>query len=144
MSAKIANLVELKVPVSADYVSVVRLLVSGLGNRLGLPIDELENLKLMIGEAFLTVVTKAEGAAGLMHLTWKQDGARITVSLSDPSGKHKSIASTNSASLALLQSMGGELSSKVVDGVPQLDLGFTIRYKEDRPHIFNDKENGRA
>lgn len=143
MSIKTAgNLVELKVPVSADYVSVVRLLVSGLGNRLGLPIDELENLKMVIGEAFLTIVAKAEKAVGLMHLTWKQDGSHITVSLSDPSGKHKSV--TSAASLALLSRLGGEVGSSEVDGMPQLDLGFTIRYKENRPYIFDDKESGRA
>jgi hypothetical protein len=142
MSNKNTSLVELKVPVSPDYVSVVRLLVSGLATRLGLPVNELENLKLVVGEAFLTICDKAEKAAGLMRLGWKQDGANITVSLSDPSGKHKNITST--ASLALLAKLGGELRSSEIDGVPQLDLGFTIRYKEDRPYIFNDKDNGRA
>nr|MDQ3023342.1 hypothetical protein [bacterium] len=61
------NHVELKVPVAEDYVSVVRLLVSGLSTRLGLPVDEIENLKLMVGEAFLAIVHKADGIVGLMH-----------------------------------------------------------------------------
>ncbi|MCB1185686.1 hypothetical protein KDL29_00845 [bacterium] len=136
------NSVELKVPTNADYVSVVRLLVSGLGNRLGLPLDELENLKLVIGEAFITVAEKCTGASGLINLRWTQDESHISVSISDPSGKHKSV--TNAANLAVLKSLGGEYNSSVIDGVEHLDIGFDIKYREDRPFIFDDRQDGRA
>jgi hypothetical protein len=134
--------VELKVPVKEDYVSVVRLLVSGLANRLGLPIDELENLKLMIGEAFLAIIGKCEQASGLITLRWKEQAEHITVSLSDPSGKHKSV--TNAASLVLMKRLGGTIGSEVIDGVEMLNLNFEIKYKEDRPFIFHDQPDGRA
>lgn len=134
--------VELKVPVNGDYVSVVRLLVSGLGTRLGLPLDEIENLKLVVGEAFLSIVDKCESAAsGLVNLAWKQDDAHIGISLSDPSGRHKSVLST---SLALVKKLGGEYTSSVVDGVPHLDIGFDIRTEAGRPRIFDDRDPGRA
>ncbi|MCB1218151.1 MAG: hypothetical protein R3F46_11590 [bacterium] len=136
------NSVELKVPTNADYVSVVRLLVSGLGNRLGLPLDELENLKLVIGEAFITVAEKCTGATGLINLRWTQDESHISVSISDPSGKHKSV--TNAANLAVLKNLGGEYNSSVIDGVEHLDIGFDIKYREDRPFIFDDRTDGRA
>ena len=136
------NSVELKVPTNADYVSVVRLLVSGLGNRLGLPLDELENLKLVIGEAFITVAEKCTGATGLINLRWTQDESHISVSISDPSGKHKSV--TNAANLAVLKNLGGEYNSSVIDGVEHLDIGFDIKYREDRPFIFDDRQDGRA
>jgi serine/threonine-protein kinase RsbW len=142
MNKTVDSHVELKVPVNGDYISVVRLLVSGLGARLGLPMDEIENLKLVIGEAFLSIVAKCEGAAsGLINLSWKQDDAHIGVSLSDPSGRHKSVMST---SLALVKKLGGEYTSSVVDGVPHLDIGFDIRTEASRPRIFNDGDTGRA
>ena len=142
MEAIIDNTVELKVPVNDDYTSVVRLLISGLGTRLGLGIDEIENLKLVVGEAFLNIVDKCEKTTGLINLAWKQDQEHICVSISDPSGKHKSV--TNTASLALLNKLGGEYNSSVVDGVEHLNLDFDIKYKEERPSLFHDRENGQA
>jgi len=138
----ISSNVELKVPVSDDYVSVVRLLVSGLCTRLGLAVDETENLKMVIGEAFLTIVGKCESIAGLIHLNWKQDHSHISVSISDPSGKHKSV--TNAANLALLSKLGGEYNSTTVDGVEHLNIDFDIKYKEDRPFLFNERDSGQA
>jgi serine/threonine-protein kinase RsbW len=136
------NRVELKIPVAEDYVSVVRLLISGLGSRLGLPIDEIEDLKLMVGEAFLAIVHKAEETAGLIHLNWKQNASQVTISLSDPTGRHRSVMS--SASLALVQQRGGEVSSSVVDGVEHVDLDFRLEYRQDRPSVFGDRGPGRA
>ena len=142
MKSETGNVVELKVPVSADYVSVVRLLISGLGTRLGLPLDELENLKLVIGEAFITTVEKCKSTTGLINLRWRQDEKHVTVSITDVTGQHKSI--TKSANLALLNRLGGTYSTSEVDGVEQLDLSFDIQYKENRPFIFNDKKDGQA
>ena len=140
--AKIAENVELKVPVDESYVSVVRLLISGLGTRLGLAIDELENLKLVIGEAFLTIVEKCGRISGLIHLKWTQDETHIHVALSDPSGKHKSV--TNAMNLALLRNLGGAYKSSVIDGVAHLNIDFDVKYEEDRPFIFNERKGGRA
>ena len=134
--------VELRIPVNADYASVVRLLISGLGARLGLPVSEIEDLKLVIGEAFLTVVEKCEQATGLINLMWQQEREQISVSISDPSGKHKSV--TSAANLALLKTLGGKYDSTIVDGVEHLDLNFEIKYREDRPFLFHDREDGRA
>jgi len=136
------NHVELKVPVAEDYVSVVRLLVSGLSARLGLPVDEIEDLKLMVGEAFLAIVHKAEMVTGLIHLNWKQSASQVTISLSDPTGRHRSVMS--SASIAMVQQLGGEVKSSVVDGVEHVDLDFRLEYTQDRPSVFGDRGPGRA
>ena len=139
---EVAKSVELKVPVNGDYASVVRLLISGLGTRLGLEMSEIENLKLVVAEAFLAIVDKCESTAGLISLAWKEDSSHITVSISDPSGKHKSV--TNTASMALLKKLGGEYTSTVIDGVEHLDIGFDIKHQDGRPVIFRDQEDGRA
>jgi serine/threonine-protein kinase RsbW len=135
--------VELKVPVDGSYVSVVRLLVSGLGTRLGLPIDELENLKLVAGEAFLTVVEKAEGTPGLVQFKWQQDESRVSIKISDPTGKHKELL-PNAANLALLKKLGGEYNTQVVDGTNVLNIDFEIRYQDERPFLFRERPDGRA
>ncbi|GEM_PF-947427 len=136
------NNVELKVPVSPEYVSVVRLLVSGLATRLGLNVEDLEKLKLAIGEAFLTVVEQSVKASGLIRLKWTETEDSITVSLFDPAGQRKEVI--NAVELQLLKALGGEYHSTVTDGVDQLDIGFTIKYEEDRPFLFHEREGGEA
>jgi hypothetical protein len=140
--SKKQELVELKVPVSADYVSVVRLLVSGLANRLGLPLEEVENLKLVVAEAFMTMVHSSEQAAGLLSLKWREVNDHISLSLAHPSGKTLRLSS--SANLALLQTLGGSYDARLEDGVQHLDLDFDIKYKENRPFIFHERNDGRA
>jgi len=142
MSKVPVDTVELRVPVDPGYASVIRLLISGLGTRLGLPLSELENLKLVVGEAFLTIVEKCEQLTGLVNLRWRQTEQHVTISISDPSGKHKSV--TNAANIALLKSLGGEYNTSVVDGVEHLDLDFEIKYRENRPVLFHEPSDGQA
>lgn len=136
------NQVELKIPVDASYVSVVRLLISGLATRLGLPVDDLEKLKFVIGEAFMTVVAGSNTDQGLIRLKWMQSETSITVSLFDAAGQRREVI--NAVELELLKTLGGEYHTSVVDGVDQLDIGFTIKYREDRPFLFHERENGQA
>lgn len=53
------DVIELKLPAKADYVGVVRLLVSGVANRMGFPYDDIEDLKVAVAEACTNVVTHA-------------------------------------------------------------------------------------
>jgi len=141
MSKHMEGNVELKIPVDAEYVSVVRLLVSGLGARLGLDYDEVQKLKLVVGESFLTVVDKCE-PAGLIMLKWAEAETNITISLFDPAGKRKNVI--NAANVALLKTLGGEYTDLVQDGVSRLDIGFEIKHKDNRPYIFHDRGDGQA
>lgn len=43
--------IELKIPAMAEYIDLVRLSVSGIGNRMDLTIDEIEDLKTAVSEA---------------------------------------------------------------------------------------------
>ncbi len=106
MQLPVEQNVELKVPVDASYVSVVRLLVSGLGTRIGLAVDEIENLKLVAGEAFLTIVDKCEQTLGLITLRWRQAEEHIAISLVDPSGKHRERTLANSAEPGVTETPG--------------------------------------
>ena len=142
MSRSMEGNVELKIPVNAEYVSVIRLLISGLGARLGLDFEEVQKLKLVVGEAFLTVVDKCEQATGLIMLKWAEAETNITVSLFDPAGQRKSVI--NAANVALLKTLGGEYTDLVKDGMSRLDIGFQIKHKDNRPYIFHDRGDGQA
>lgn len=45
------DVIELTLPARVEYISVARLLISGVANRLGLTYDEIEDIKLAVAEA---------------------------------------------------------------------------------------------
>lgn len=56
---KAFDYVEVRVPAKPQYVSVIRLTVSGLAARIGFTYDEIEDLKIATGEAVTNVVHHA-------------------------------------------------------------------------------------
>ena len=48
---KAFDYIEIRVPAKPQYVSVIRLMVSGLGVRVGFSYDEIEDLKIATSEA---------------------------------------------------------------------------------------------
>lgn len=51
--------IEIRVPAKPQFVSVIRLTVSGLANRIGFDYDEIEDLKIAVSEAVTNVVHHA-------------------------------------------------------------------------------------
>jgi len=49
-----------KIPNKADYISLVRLMSSAIGNKIGFNIDEIEDLKVAMGEACILSFVKEE------------------------------------------------------------------------------------
>ncbi|HEY4601017.1 MAG TPA: anti-sigma B factor RsbW [Cerasibacillus sp.] len=58
---KTFDFVEMRIPAKAEYVSVVRLSVSGIASRMGFNYDEIEDLKIAISEAITNTVKHAYG-----------------------------------------------------------------------------------
>ena len=56
---KVFDYVEIRVPAKPQYVSVIRLTVSGLATRIGFTYDDIEDLKIATGEAVTNVVHHA-------------------------------------------------------------------------------------
>lgn len=56
---KAFDYIEIRVPAKPQYVSVIRLMVSGLGVRVGFSYDEIEDLKIATSEAVTNVVHHA-------------------------------------------------------------------------------------
>ena len=75
------NDVDLRLPADSVYLSVVRTTAAGLAARLDFTIDDIEDLRMAVGEASAIVLSMAEPDSDLLcgfHL----ESRRITVSLS--------------------------------------------------------------
>jgi hypothetical protein len=59
--------ISVKIPASPEYLSVVRLIVSGLASRLRFTIDDIEDLKIAVDE-LSAYLTGAQGREGTLHI----------------------------------------------------------------------------
>ncbi|MCC5909515.1 MAG: ATP-binding protein [Clostridiaceae bacterium] len=57
MNKKSNDVITLSVPNKPEYVSVIRLTVSGIANRMGFDIEEIEDIKVAISEACTNAIT---------------------------------------------------------------------------------------
>ncbi|GEM_PF-5974641 len=87
MSGPKSETIEIRLPVSAEYLTALRLFVSGLAGRLGYTVEQIDELKLAIGEAFLTLVSRLDPQVGYVRIHWELGQNSLTVTLSDPAGK---------------------------------------------------------
>ncbi len=72
--------VELRVPADRAYASVLRTTTAGLAARLDFPIDDIEDLRIAVGEACAMVLTEAETGTDLWCRFFQASG-RLTVSV---------------------------------------------------------------
>ncbi len=87
MSGPKHETIEIRLPVSAEYLTALRLFISGLAGRLGYTIEQIEELKLAIGEAFLALLSQLDPAVGYVKIRWELGENSLTITLSDPAGK---------------------------------------------------------
>lgn len=73
--------VELRVPADRAYASVLRTTTAGLAARLDFPIDDIEDLRIAVGEACAMVLEVAEPSTDLVCGFFQQPG-ELTVSVS--------------------------------------------------------------
>ena len=73
--------VELRVPADRAYASVLRTTTAGLAARLDFPIDDIEDLRIAVGEACAMVLGEAEEGTDLWCRFYQQPG-ELTVSVS--------------------------------------------------------------
>ena len=73
--------VELRLPADRAYASVLRTTTAGLAARLDFPIDDIEDLRIAIGEASAMVLEEAERGTDLQCRFYQQPG-ELTVSVS--------------------------------------------------------------
>jgi serine/threonine-protein kinase RsbW len=79
--------VELRLPADGAFVSVLRTLTAGLAARLDFTIDEIEDLRIAVGEACALVLEEARAGADLcceFHLASGQLTMRVGVEQAEP------------------------------------------------------------
>ncbi|AOY78246.1 histidine kinase [Clostridium formicaceticum] len=57
MNKKNSDIIKLSVPNKPEYVSIIRLTISGIANRMGFDIEEIEDIKVAISEACTNAIT---------------------------------------------------------------------------------------
>ncbi len=74
---------ELRLPADAAFVSVLRTATTGLAARLDFTLDDLEDLRMAVGEAAALVLEVADAGTDLTARFWLQPGI-VTVAISAP------------------------------------------------------------
>ena len=72
--------VELRIPADSAYVSVLRTTTAGLAARLDFPIDDIEDLRIAVGEASAMVLPEADVASDLLCRFFMRPG-ELTVAV---------------------------------------------------------------
>ncbi len=70
--------VSVKVPLKAEFVSIVRLTASGIASRLGFDIDTIEDIKVALSEVLNKIIKNApEGDSVAIDFSFSDDGILI-------------------------------------------------------------------
>ena len=82
------DVVELRIPRKPDYVSVARLAVSGIAGRMDFSYDEVEDIKLAMGEACTSAMKDVgpEFAASPLTVRYEREAQRLTIEVINPGG----------------------------------------------------------
>jgi anti-sigma regulatory factor (Ser/Thr protein kinase) len=70
--------ISVSIPASPEYVSVIRLIASGLASRLRFTIDEIEDLKIAVDE-LCAYLTGSQGRDGSLDLRFGVDGEALEI-----------------------------------------------------------------
>lgn len=79
--------VELIIPARPEYVSVARLAILGVASRMPFSYDEVEDVRLAVGEACTSTIERINGAGGAneVRLRCLIDANKLVVEVFDPS-----------------------------------------------------------
>ena len=111
--------VELRLPADSAYVSVLRTTTAGLAARLDFTIDDIEDLRMAVGEASALVLPEADEGADLTCRFYMAPG-RLTVTVSVAAAEPSEV-DTDSFAWQVLTTLATEASADLGDGA------FTVR-----------------
>ncbi|MGV8145352.1 MAG: ATP-binding protein [Alkaliphilus sp.] len=77
------NQIKLSVPNKAEYLSVVRLTTSGIANRIGFDLDEIEDIKLAVAEACTNAMTHGKEEKGTYNIDFTIEKERLVIEVKD-------------------------------------------------------------
>ena len=83
MSVSQADQVELILPCRPEYVGVARLAVLGIASRMPFSYDEVEDVRLAVGEACTHAVERAGDAPATIHITSRINPTALVIDVDD-------------------------------------------------------------
>jgi serine/threonine-protein kinase RsbW len=114
--------VSIRIPASPAYLSVVRLIASGLASRLQFTIDEIEDLKIAVDE-LSAYLTGAQGRDGVLEIVFTIDEDRIQI---HGAGKfspgEKVRTELTEFSQMILSTVANEATLDLTNGVPTFNI----------------------
>jgi serine/threonine-protein kinase RsbW len=79
--------VELKIPSHAEFIGVARMMIMGVASRTSFSYDEVEDLRLAVGEACTSAIdraTKAKSPESQITIACRIEPSRLAITVSDP------------------------------------------------------------
>ncbi len=129
-----SDFIEIKLPAKPEYVGVVRLTISGIASRLGYSYDDIEDIKIAVGEACTNVVNHA----------YKEKNGQMTIGCEVYQNRLEITVADHGKSFALeelKENLGPICTDKPIDQLKEGGLGlFLIDTLMDKVEISN--ENG--
>lgn len=113
-----ASLVELKIPCKPEYVGVARLAMLGVASRMRFSYDEVEDVRLAVGEACTTAVEWAsKNGLDSSFITVRSavSDAKLTIDIIDQAGERRESSSNTGDTEP--ESLGALLITLLVDEV---------------------------
>ena len=119
--------VELRLPADSAYVSVLRTTTAGLAARLDFPIDDIEDLRIAVGEASAMVLPEADEASDLVCRFFMQPGELI-VSVG-VTARHPAVPDYDSFAWQVLTTLATRATADSRDGQ------FTVSLTKESGHL---------
>lgn len=121
-SDKQPAVVELTIPCRPEFVSVARLAILGVASRMPLSYDEVEDVRLAVGEACTTAVERAvkvDKTDTKITIRSEISDAKLTIDVIDQVGREPAPPAENTQSLEELdeQGLGALLMELLVDEI---------------------------
>lgn len=73
------EIIKMKIPANPDYVSIVRLTTSGIANKVGFAMDDIEDIKVAVSEACTNAVKHSEDNTVSVKYSLIENGLEIEI-----------------------------------------------------------------
>jgi serine/threonine-protein kinase RsbW len=101
MMSALSDKIEITLPFKSDYVSVARLTVSGIANRMGFDIETIEDIKVAVAEVCNKLVNTGKRSSGYYKITFGINNEKLVITFDSPDKALKCIFNDNGDELGL-------------------------------------------
>ena len=123
--------VELRLPADSAYVSVLRTTSAGLAARLDFTLDDIEDLRMAVGEACALVLPEAEPGADLLSEFFMRPG-ELTIQVGVPA-HHPTAPDEDSFAWQVLTTLATKASASTDDHRFTITLSMQSALQESAP-----------